>query len=91
MRYMFKPLLCFVMLLPVFTGVAQITTKETAKGKALEYYTMGDNDIAYQHFAAADSFLHLAVKEKDNFIDAWILIGQLNSQAMRNYPEAVRA
>jgi outer membrane protein OmpA-like peptidoglycan-associated protein len=79
------------MLLPVMAGMAQITTKETAKGKALEYFTMGDNDIAYQHFAAADSFLHMAVKEKDNFIDAWIMIGQLNSQGMRNYPEAIRA
>lgn len=92
MRYMFKPLLCFVLLFTINNVKAQqITTKETAKGKALEYYTMGDNDIAYQHFAAADSFLHLAVKEKDNFIDAWILIGQLNSQGMRNYPEAIRA
>jgi outer membrane protein OmpA-like peptidoglycan-associated protein/Tfp pilus assembly protein PilF len=79
-----------LLLLPVF-AFSQVTTKETAKGKALEYFTRGDNDIAYQHFAAADSFLHLAVKEKDNFIDAWVLIGQLNSQGMRNYPEAIRA
>ncbi len=42
-------------------------------------------------FAAADSFLHLAVKEKDNFIDAWILIGKLNSEGLKNYTEAARA
>jgi len=76
--------------LPIFS-FSQVITKETAKGRALEYYTMGDNDIAYSHFAAADSFLHLAVKEKDNFIDAWILIGQLNSQGMKNYAEAIKA
>ncbi len=70
---------------------SQVTTKDNAKGKALEYYTRGDNDLALRHFAAADSFLHMAVREKDNFIDAWILIGQLHSQVRRDYPAAIKA
>jgi hypothetical protein len=44
-----------------------ITTKETAKGKALEYYTQADNDIAFNKIIAADSLLRLAVKEKRQF------------------------
>lgn len=78
----------------VFPGLAFsqiIVTKEDVRGKAKDYYQMGDNDVAYMKFAAADSFLHLAVKERDNFIDAWILIGQLNSQGTKNYTEAVKA
>lgn len=89
MNYQFSLLL--LALLPSAVFAQSVITKQTAKGKALEYYTMGDNDIAYQKFAAADSFLHLAVQQKENFIDAWILIGQLNSQGMKNYPEAIRA
>jgi len=33
----------------------------------------------------------MAVKEKDNFIDAWILIGKINSEALKNYTESARA
>lgn len=68
-----------------------ITTKETAKGKALEYYTQADNDIAFNKIIAADSLLRLAVKEKDNFIDAWILIGQVNAQGLRDFQRAASA
>ena len=70
---------------------SQIVTKDQVKGKAAENYTRGDFDFQYMKFAAADSFLHLAVKEKDNFIDAWILIGKLNSEGLKNYTEAARA
>jgi len=90
-RMNYRFILLLSALLPASVFAQNIITKQTAKGKALEYYTMGDNDIAYQKFVAADSFLHLAVQQKENFIDAWILIGQLNSQGMKNYPEAIRA
>lgn len=72
-------------------ATAQITTKETAKGKAKEYYDRADMDIAYQKFYIADSLLQLAVKEKDNFIDAWLMIGELQSRVMRNYEKAANA
>ncbi|HLP20179.1 MAG TPA: hypothetical protein VK174_07760, partial [Chitinophagales bacterium] len=88
---MLKPLLLSVLLLLAAFGFSQVTTKETAKGKALEYFSRADNHIAYKHFESADSLLKLAVKEKDNFIDAWIMIGQLNAQVFKNYEEAIRA
>lgn len=68
-----------------------VTTKETAKGKALEYYQQADNDIAFNKLPMADSLLKMAVREKDNFIDAWILIGQLQAQGFRNYERAAAA
>ncbi|MDW8418213.1 MAG: OmpA family protein [Chitinophagales bacterium] len=70
---------------------AQIATKETVKGKAKEYYDRADMDIAYQKFETADSLLQLAVNEKNNFIDAWLLIGELNSRFLRNYRKAASA
>ncbi len=70
---------------------AQITTAETAKGKAKEYFIMADNDAAYRKYYAADSFARMAVREKDNFIDAWMLIGELNMQAFSNYKEGCKA
>lgn len=86
-----KPLTLLLAILLPALAFAQVTTKETAKGKALEYFQRGDNDIALGHYQAGDSLLHLAVKEKDNFIDAWIMIGQFHAQVLRNYPEAIRA
>lgn len=83
--------LLFVSALLGSCATAQITTKETAKGKAKEYYDRADMDIAYQKFYMADSLLQLAVKEKDNFIDAWLMIGELQSRVMRNYEKAANA
>lgn len=80
-----------LLIFPAVTFSQVIVTKDEVRGKAKEYYQMGDNDVAYMKFAAADSFLHMAVREKENFIDAWILIGQLNSQGLKNFTEAARA
>ena len=81
----------FVFVFPASIFAQVITTKEDAKGKAAEYYKRGDYDYQYMKLAAADSFLHLAVKEKDNFINAWILIGRLNSETTKNYKEGAAA
>ncbi len=80
----------FLVAMPVF-AIGQIVTKDDVKGKVAEHYTRGDYDFQYGRFAIADSFLHMAVKEKDNFIDAWIMIGQVNAEGLKNYKEAVRA
>lgn len=66
-----------------------ITTVESAKGLAKQYYEMGNNDYAFGKLEQADSLLHLAVKEKDNFIDAWILLGQINLEFMKKYDDAI--
>ena len=79
------------LLLAPTLAFCQVLTKEDAKGKAAEYYTRGDNNFAYGNYLVADSFLHMAVREKDNFIDAWLDIGRLNSEGLKNYKEAARA
>lgn len=84
-------LLSAVLFLSLTAFSQTIITKETAKGKAKEYYDMADNDVAYRKFWAADSFAHMAVKEKDNFIDAWLLIGDINAQVLKNYDEGCKA
>lgn len=85
--------LFFALLMLILPGLifAQVLTKENAKGRPGEYYQRGDNNYAYGNYLIADSFLHMAVKEKDNFIDAWILIGEVNLQGLKNNKEAVRA
>ena len=84
-------LLAFLLPASLLLSAQSITTKETARGKALEYYTQADNDIAFNKIIAADSLLRLAVKEKDNFIDAWILLGQVNAQGLRDFQRAAAA
>lgn len=95
MNQLYRPVakaFAFVSLLMLsLSAVAQITTAETAKGKAKEYFIMADNDVAYRKYYAADSFARLAVKEKDNFIDAWMLIGELNMNVFSNYKEGCKA
>lgn len=87
---MSKNVILLLLLLPVFS-FAQIITKSNAKGQAKDNYDRADNHFAFGHLLTADSLLHLAVKEKDNFIDAWLLIGQINLQYLRNYEEATKA
>ena len=86
-----KPLTLLAAVLFSVCTFAQVTTRETAKGKAAEYFTRGDNNMVMMHYAAADSFLHLAVKEKDNFIDAWMKIAELHAQVLKDYPTAIKA
>lgn len=88
-----KPISAFLFFLfLVQLGNAQsIITKQTAKGKALEYYTQADNDVAFNKLYMADSLLGMAVADKSNFIDAWILLGQVNSQGLRNFEKAANA
>ncbi len=87
---MSKIFVLFLFIVPVFS-FAQIITKDNVKGAAKDDYERADNHFAFGHLLTADSLLHLAVKEKDNFIDAWILIGQINLQYLRNYEEATKA
>ena len=85
-------LFCLLFLFAFPASVSsQIVTKDEVKGKAAEYYQRGDFDFQYMKLAAADSFLRMAVKEKDNFIDAWILLGRLNSEGTKNYKAAAVA
>ncbi len=93
MMHLLKTILTLALFgISISASIAQtITTKESAKGKAMEYYQQADNDIAFNKLVMADSLLKMAVKEKDNFIDAWILLGQLNAQGFRNYEKAVVA
>ncbi|HWB64914.1 MAG TPA: hypothetical protein VG603_15460, partial [Chitinophagales bacterium] len=83
------------MLLVLFTApvfcFSQYVTKDQVKGKAKEYYEMADNDFQFGKLPPADSLFHLAVKEKDNFIDAWVQIGQLNLEYMHRFKEAAAA
>lgn len=51
---------------------AQIVTKETVKGSAKENYEMA---YISRNMALSDSLALLAVKEKPNFIDGWLLVG----------------
>ncbi len=68
-----------------------ITTKDDAKGDAKMYFDMADHDFAFGKLDAADSIFRLAIKEKDNFIDAWIMLGQINSEYRRKFPLAIEA
>src|SRR4051812_28391600 len=68
-----------------------VVTAEDAKGKAKEFYERADNDYAFGKFWMADSLLNMAVKEKDNFIDAWLLIGRINLESLKKYQEAEAA
>jgi outer membrane protein OmpA-like peptidoglycan-associated protein/tetratricopeptide (TPR) repeat protein len=91
LKIMNKLFFAFAALFLSVATFAQIATADQVKGKAGEYYTRADYDYQYGKFNAADSFAHMAVKEKDNFIDAWILIGKINSEALKNYTESARA
>jgi outer membrane protein OmpA-like peptidoglycan-associated protein/tetratricopeptide (TPR) repeat protein len=80
-----------VMVFSAAFAVAQITTSETAKGRAKELYDKGNNHYAFGRLYLADSLLHLAVQDKDNFIDAWLLIGNINLDYLKNNDEAINA
>ena len=82
-----KLLVALVLAFPVFC-FSQVVTKENAKGKAKELFDKADNSFAFGKLFLADSLLHDAVKEKDNFIDAWMLLGQINLEYLKNFEEA---
>ncbi len=86
-----KIVFVFLLLSPVMGFSQQYLTAETAKGKAKDFYQLGDNDLQLGRLAGADSFLHMAVKEKDNFIDAWAEIGQMDLEYLHRYDEAAQA
>ncbi|MFN8324000.1 MAG: OmpA family protein [Chitinophagales bacterium] len=85
-----KHCLLTALLLPLFVS-AQVTTRNNAKGKAKEFFDRADHDYAFGKLFMADSLAHEAVREKDNFIDAWLLIGQMNLEYLKNYKEAEKA
>ena len=66
---------------------AQIVTKETVKGSAKENYEMA---YISRNMALSDSLALLAVKEKPNFIDGWLLVGD-NKFFLKQYEEAAKA
>ena len=72
---------------PAFIFSQQVITKDNVKGKAKEFY-----EAAYvsRNITLSDSFARISVKEKPNFIDRWILIGD-NSLYLKKYDEAVKA
>jgi len=72
-------------------ALAQVTYKDNAKGKAKEMYEKADFDVAYGKYEQAEQSARLAIADKDNFIDAWILIGQLNAQAFKKWEKAAEA
>ena len=77
----------FVLMFPLFS-FSQVITKENAKGRAKELFDKADNSFAFGKLFLADSLLHDAIKEKDNFIDAWLLLGQINLEYLKNFEEA---
>ena len=79
-----------IALFPAFC-MAEVITKETVKGKAKDYFDRADHFYAFGKMQQADSLLHEAVKDKDNFIDAWILMGQINLEYLKHYEEAKKA
>jgi hypothetical protein len=85
------PLLAVTLILSISCFAQNVVTAEDAKGKAKEYYDRADNDYAFRKYWQADSLLKLAVKEKDNFIDAWLLIGQINLEIFKKYDVARQA
>src|SRR5690349_8455494 len=68
-----------------------VITKEDAKGRAKEFYDRADNDFAFGKLYLADSFAREATREKDNFIDAWLLIGVINLDHLNRYDVAQKA
>lgn len=85
-----KQLIILFLLMPLL-GFAQVFTKETVKGSAKEYYERGDNSYAFGKLEQADSLLRLAVQDKPTFMDAWILIGQINLEHLNRYEKAATA
>ena len=86
----------FILLLPVIafsiTCYSQeIITKQDAKGNAKEYFDRADNVYTFGKLELADSLANMAVKEKDNFIDAWLLIAEINLEHLRRYDVALAA
>ncbi|MES2622021.1 MAG: OmpA family protein [Bacteroidota bacterium] len=85
-------ILLFITLLATTSSYAQtVITRDDAKGNAKDYFDRADNDYAFGKVEKADSLFRLAAKEKDNFIDAWLLIGQLNLEHLNRYDEAKKA
>ena len=66
---------------------AQFTTDETVKGKAKEYY---ESAYVTKNVVLSDSLARLSVKEKPDFIDGWILIGQ-DDYYLKRYADAAKA
>lgn len=87
---MIKTVLCFLLFAPALC-FAQVTTIDNARGAAKDYYEKADHHYAFGRLEMADSLFHLAVKEKDNFIDAWILMGQINLQFLKHFDVAAKA
>lgn len=75
-----------VTMLP-FLAIAQIITKDNIKGRAKELY---DQAYVSRNILLSDSLAWLAVQEKPNFIDGWILIGD-NNYFLKKYAEAAGA
>ncbi len=74
-------------LLTATAGAQIILTVDNIKGNARENYM-----AAYitKNFERSDSLVKLAVQEKPNFIDGWILLGD-NKFREKQYDEAARA
>ena len=69
---------------------AQGVTFDHARKGAQNHYKAADNAQAFGRYAVADSLLRLAIESEKNFIDAHWMKGVINSQALRNFPEAVK-
>lgn len=84
----------FFLMVGIFGAVisnAQVITSADVKGRARDCFEKADRDIAYGKWQQGDSLLRQAVSEKPNFIDAWLMLGQLNADNIKDYKEAVTA
>jgi len=86
-----RTILVFALFILFFACEAQVTTRDNARGDVKEWFFRADNDFAFGKLEQADSLLELAVKERDNFIDAWMLIGQINLEYLKNFKRATDA
>lgn len=86
-----KAIVYLIFSLSPFLLAAQVITKDNVRGAAKEYYERADNHFAFGRLTHADSLLHLAVQDKPTFIDAWLLIGQINLEHLNQYEKAFRA
>lgn len=69
------------------TAHAQIITKEAIKGSAKENYEMA---YISRNVLLSDSLAMMAVREKPNFIDGWLLVGD-NKFYLKDYEAAANA
>ena len=75
-----KYLLFLIFILPAITSLAQTHNLTSNNKKAIKYYNEAVSYYQYENYTEAINLLNKSLKYDDNFIEAWLLLGDSFSE-----------